>query len=260
MNELSVVNHNGVLVADSRDVAKMVNVRHADLLEKINGYNKILLNGKFRSVDFFIQENYSDSTGRSLPRYLLTKKGCEMVANKLTGEKGVLFTAAYVSRFNEMEQEQSRSAAKPMTSTQLLRLQVEAMEELERRQQEQERRIAQQEQTMRDVKEALQTYKPSDKDWQTDMHERIQNLGRRTQVLSKFIYGDIYRTLEREAHVKLKTRVTHKQERMRREGAGANQVRAVSRISIVADDPKLKIIFERVLQKMEVEAAIGTEG
>jgi hypothetical protein len=29
--------------------------------------------------------------------------GCEMVANKLTGEKGVLFTAAYIMRFNEME-------------------------------------------------------------------------------------------------------------------------------------------------------------
>jgi hypothetical protein len=29
--------------------------------------------------------------------------GCEMVANKLTGERGILFTAAYVTRFNEME-------------------------------------------------------------------------------------------------------------------------------------------------------------
>ena len=26
-----------------------------------------------------------------------------MIANKLTGKKGVLFTAAYVTRFNEME-------------------------------------------------------------------------------------------------------------------------------------------------------------
>lgn len=27
-----------------------------------------------------------------------------MVANKLTGEKGILFTAEYVTRFEEMEQ------------------------------------------------------------------------------------------------------------------------------------------------------------
>ena len=38
-----------------------------------------------------------------MPCYLLSKMGCEMVANKLTGEKGILFTAAYVKRFNEME-------------------------------------------------------------------------------------------------------------------------------------------------------------
>ena len=30
--------------------------------------------------------------------------GCEMLANKLTGEKGILFTAKYVKRFNDMEQ------------------------------------------------------------------------------------------------------------------------------------------------------------
>jgi len=30
--------------------------------------------------------------------------GCEMVANKMTGKKGVIFTAKYVKRFNQMEQ------------------------------------------------------------------------------------------------------------------------------------------------------------
>jgi hypothetical protein len=29
--------------------------------------------------------------------------GCELVANKLTGEKGILFTIAYVAKFNAME-------------------------------------------------------------------------------------------------------------------------------------------------------------
>jgi hypothetical protein len=53
--------------------------------------------------DFFVGSAYFDSTGRELPCYLLSKMGCEMVANKLIGEKGVLFTAAYVSKFNEME-------------------------------------------------------------------------------------------------------------------------------------------------------------
>lgn len=53
---------------------------------------------------FFIESSYkSDDGSRTYPCYLLTKQGCEMVANKLTGEKGVLFTAAYVQKFNAME-------------------------------------------------------------------------------------------------------------------------------------------------------------
>ncbi|MFJ7646951.1 Rha family transcriptional regulator [Lysinibacillus sp. NPDC097279] len=110
MNQLKVVSFNGQLVTDSRDVAKMVGIRHSDLLEKIGGSKKVtgyithLTNGKFRSSDFFIQHSYSDDKGEMRPCYLLTRKGCEMVANKMTGEKGVLFTATYVTRFEEMEQ------------------------------------------------------------------------------------------------------------------------------------------------------------
>lgn len=61
--------------------------------------------GGFSSVDFFIPHTYTDSTGRTLPCYLLTKKGCDMVANKMTGEKGVLFTAAYVTAFEKMRKD-----------------------------------------------------------------------------------------------------------------------------------------------------------
>lgn len=104
MNSLEIIDFNGQKVIDSRVVAERIEMRHADLLEKIRNYDKILLNGKFRSVDFFIKSEYEDTTGRKLTCYLLTKQGCEMIANKLTGEKGILFTAEYVQAFNAMEQ------------------------------------------------------------------------------------------------------------------------------------------------------------
>ena len=103
MNELTVINHNGQFVIDSREIAEMVNKRHSDLLESIEGYIKHLTNGNFRSLDFFIPSTYQDAKGETRPCYLLTRKGCDMVANKMTGEKGVLFTAAYVTKFEEME-------------------------------------------------------------------------------------------------------------------------------------------------------------
>ena len=38
-----------------------------------------------------------------MPCYLISKMGCEVIGNKLTGEKGILFTVAYVTKFNAME-------------------------------------------------------------------------------------------------------------------------------------------------------------
>lgn len=98
-----LMNTSTIETIDSREVAEMVDMRHDNLLKKVSNYEKILLNSKLSSVDFFIPSEYQDKTGRTLKCYLLTKKGCEMVANKLTGEKGVIFTAKYVNRFEEME-------------------------------------------------------------------------------------------------------------------------------------------------------------
>lgn len=111
LEELTIKNHKGINVIDSREVAEMIGIRHSDLLEKIQGskkvkgYIEILENGKFRSQDFFIKDTYkTDGNKKTYDCYLLTKQGCEMVANKMTGEKGILFTAEYVQAFNKMEE------------------------------------------------------------------------------------------------------------------------------------------------------------
>ena len=89
---------------DSREVAEMVGMRHADLMRNIDHYIEVIsTNAKVRSLDFFVESTYKDKKGETRKRYDITKKGCEMVANKLTGKKGILFTAEYVERFNEME-------------------------------------------------------------------------------------------------------------------------------------------------------------
>ncbi len=108
MNQLNVSLVNGAEVIDSREVAEMIGKNHKDLLRDIRGYVEIMdnFNGRnFAPVDFFIPSSYKDTKGEIRPCYLLTKKGCDMVANKLTGEKGVLFTAAYVTAFETMHKE-----------------------------------------------------------------------------------------------------------------------------------------------------------
>lgn len=60
-------------------------------------HKKVLGERNFTLTDFFIENTYTTNQNKVLPCYLLTKKGCDMVANKLTGEKGIyriyLFTS-----------------------------------------------------------------------------------------------------------------------------------------------------------------------
>jgi len=113
MNDVNVFEFNNQLVMDSRLVAEMVDKKHKELLRDIRSYIAVMRENvsnerNFAPVDFFIPSEYVDSKGETRPCYLLTKMGCEMVANKLTGTKGVLFTATYVSEFNRMEQLENR--------------------------------------------------------------------------------------------------------------------------------------------------------
>ena len=107
MSNLEVFNFDGIDVVDSRQVAEMTGKEHKHLLRDIAGYVKIIeasSETKFGPADFFIPSTYKDAQDKPRPCYLLTKKGCDMVANKMTGEKGVLFTAAYVTAFEAMRE------------------------------------------------------------------------------------------------------------------------------------------------------------
>lgn len=90
----------------SMEVAHMVDKKHADLLKDIRRYVGQLAEGKISSGDFFTENTYLDSNNQSRPCFLVTKKGCEFIAHKMTGQKGTEFTARYINRFHEMENEQ----------------------------------------------------------------------------------------------------------------------------------------------------------
>ena len=108
MQELQVLNNSKTL--DSREVAEMMGKKHENLLKDIQGSGKnlgiipTLTKGNFHVVNYFIESSYKDAKGETRKCYLVTKMGCEMLGNKLQGEKGILFTAKYVERFNQMEQ------------------------------------------------------------------------------------------------------------------------------------------------------------
>lgn len=108
----------------SLEVAEMVEKQHKELLRDIRTYIEYLKQAneemeelgerKIALTDFFIESNYLSEQNKILPCYDITRKGCEYIATKLTGVKGAVFTAKFINRFHDME-EQIKSNALPMT-------------------------------------------------------------------------------------------------------------------------------------------------
>lgn len=116
-NLLTIKNNEGkeTPVIDSREVAKMLGKEHKEILqylegrydkngkEKVTSIIKVLLSEQLHLANYYIESSYKDASGKTNKCYLCTKMGCELLANKMKGEKGILFTAKYVERFNQYE-------------------------------------------------------------------------------------------------------------------------------------------------------------
>lgn len=103
MSNLLVLENTAIQTIDSREVAEMVGKQHNELLKDIRRYVCQFNEGNLPHVDFFQESSYQDTKGEARPCYLVTRKGCEFIANKLTGVKGTEFTARYINRFHDME-------------------------------------------------------------------------------------------------------------------------------------------------------------
>ena len=123
MNELMIKQ-----TLDSREVAEMMGVNHYDLLKKIEGakdrkgYMQIITERHLSVSEYFNKTSYKDTSGKENKNYQVTKKGCELIAHKITGEKGVIFTLKYIEKFHAMEEQLQKTT---------IELQVLKVKELE---------------------------------------------------------------------------------------------------------------------------------
>lgn len=91
------------------EIAEMMGTEHKSILRKLDGdktrkgYIQTFNEHQMETVDYFKESSYIDAKGEPRKCYEVTKLGCDFLANKFTGEKGILFTARYVKRFDEME-------------------------------------------------------------------------------------------------------------------------------------------------------------
>lgn len=267
MYELSVFQQDGVDVIDSRSVAEAIGKDHRHLIRDIRNYAEVIENStepNFGLSDFFIPHTYTDSTGRTLPCYLLTKKGCDMVANKMTGEKGVLFTAAYVTAFEKMRETVTSPTMIPGLSPQtqaLINMELR-QNRIEAEQREQKQAFAglfeDQRKTKNVVMSALNNFAapPTDEErWRDVMNRKVRAMCEEYGLNYHTTIGEMYAELERRAHVNLATRQKNLRERMRLGGAKYAQREAVSKLVVISQDAKLRYIYEAIVREKAAQLA-----
>lgn len=66
--------------------------------------------------EFWKESTYINQQNREMPCYNITKKGCEFIAHKCTGKKGVVFTARYINKFHELEEKANNGQTTALVS------------------------------------------------------------------------------------------------------------------------------------------------
>lgn len=259
MNELTVFQKDGIEVVDSREVAEVTGKQHAHLMRDIKMYSGILSNSnesKFGAVDFFIPSTYTDSKGETRPCYLLTKKGCDMVANKMTGEKGVLFTAMYVTAFEKMRNQLS----KPMTQNELIAAMAQANVEQERKILALEERADRNEEMLTELANVFDVPTCPDRGhWQEEMNCRINSICQTYELNYQSFRKRLYERLELQLGVDLEARQRNLKKRLKESGAKYDEVQKVSKLHVISRDASLRAAFELIVRSEAARCLAGKE-
>lgn len=100
-----VTSYNGVLVADSLEVADRFGKRHTHVLRSIDDIiNQLESQSTQNWADYFIPDDYQDNKNRTQRRFKLTRDGFSLLVMGFTGPAALHWKLLYIEAFNKMEQ------------------------------------------------------------------------------------------------------------------------------------------------------------
>lgn len=259
INELQLINKNGVFYVDSRQVSEWISKDHAMLMRDIRKYVNVLTNANLQALDFFVKVTYTDNKGEVRPCYLLTKKGCHMVANKMTGDKGILFTAEYVTRFDEME---NRLKGDPMKQLDIMAKQIAIMQQYGQQLTEHSGQIVSLNNAVNEVKNTIKGIREledlNSSNWRLRSRLVINRIAANYPALDDTnVYSavrcEFYCRLEAEARCNLGRRLTNRKMRAKAAGASQSDLDKINRMMVIDEDVRLVNCAIAVLKKMAIE-------
>ncbi len=223
MNDLTVATG-----TTSMQIANVVGKLHHHVMRDIKDEIKKLESGGISSQSMFGLSERTDSTGRKIPYYELTKEGVLQLAAR--------YDAVVRARLIELAMKQD----KPQSIEDLIIMQAQSMKELRGQ-------VSQLTGTIGNIKEAVIS-EPDN--WREDINRKLNRI---SQAIGYNKYQEIraesYKILEQRAGVLLERRLDNKRSRMLKEGMSATAIKKANKMDIIDEDKKLREIYGKIVSE-----------
>jgi len=274
MNELMF---RGTQTVSSLEVAEMVEKRHDHLLRAIDTYIEYLTNdvepklgdnGKINILEYFIETESEVAVGFGVRKdraFEITKKGCEFIANKMTGQKGTQFTATYIEKFHAMK-DTLQSQNSDSLDFQDLTPQLQFMINTERKQKELEVKLNTQQQELSVVSEKVDNMKNiialNPNNWRT---ETAHLINRMAEIAGGFehisaIRQEIYNLLDLRMRTNMKIRLSNMRKTAAENGMSESKRKNIKILDVIANDPKLIEGFIAIVKERAIKFGVELSG
>lgn len=113
-NLINITNNSGILTTGSKEVALNFGKQHKNVLQNIDNIMvqmnsaensaQLNINSAQNLAQYFISDEYRDSSGKLNRQYQLTRDGFTLLVMGFTGAKALQWKLKYIEAFNKMEE------------------------------------------------------------------------------------------------------------------------------------------------------------
>lgn len=261
MNEIIKATNEEIVTLDSREVAEMLGKDHSMLLREIDGSKDgktvgiipTLEKANFAVSNYFIKSTYKSGT-RDYKCYGITKMGCELIGNKQQGEKGIIFTAKYVEKFNKMEQ--SVKEHKPSCIEDVLISSLQEMKAIKQQLNQATHHALSAKVEVKEIREIVQLDTTS---WRSETQTLIAKIAINQGGFEhiNLLKSESYELLNKRFGVKLDTRLTNKRRRMAEQGVSKSKRDRLNYLDVIEEDKKLIEGYVAIVKDMAIKYGIS---
>lgn len=205
------------------------------------------VNVRWNRVDEYLAEIGFATSGKR-PEYI-PENVFYRLAMKAKNEAAERFQAKIADEVIPSIRKTGSYRSLPVSPAEQLLAQAQLMVEQERRLKAVEEKTQATQKTVQSAFSALSHPTVSRDHWQDETRSQIRRMCLENGLNYQTHTAKLYEELESEAHVNLETRVKRLRDRMKTGGAKYAERQAVNKLTVIAQDPKLRSIFSSVIQR-----------